>query len=124
MKKGKNDNDNGCRYGGTPAPNVWGVFLFSFSFPHLIVSWFVYACQPVGVSCFYAVSMYAMSPDSGVYFCWCCCFCVMIMLIYCWHCLQCGERFGVHGGGSGYGCRVHGWEWGFGVFGLWFDLVS
>ena len=78
MKKcKKRKNDNGCRYGGTPAPNVWGVFLFSF--PHLIVSWFVYACQPVGVSCFYAVSMYAMSPDSGVRFCWCCCFCVMML---------------------------------------------
>ena len=69
---------------GHPRPMSGVFFFFSFSFPHLIVSWFVYACQPVGVSCFYAVSMlfpcmHVVCNGSGVRLCGCRCVRVMML---------------------------------------------
>ena len=79
MKKGKNDNDNGCRYGGTPAPNVCGVFFFLFLFPTLLYHG---SCMLVNLSaCRVSMlfpCMHVVCNGSGVRFCGCCCFCVMM----------------------------------------------
>lgn len=102
-------------------------FFFSFSFPHLIVSWFVYSCQPIGVSCCYAVSMYACCMQ------WFRFAIVWVSLCSCDDAVVCVVGVcSVDGVANGLalgvmvvpdmGVLFHSWD-GCGFWDIWFDLV-